>query len=777
MTAWNPTAACALAAIVLAGCGGTVHLPDRKISLTVLSSKPDEVSGGDARIAVSAVADMPGQMRFRLNGQRIDPPMAAAGARMEGVVSGLADGRNTLEVSYTDHGGREVAAALALTNHPVTGPMFSGAQQQPFVCRTQESGLGQPLVDNQDGIGHPVFEASGVATSGVATSGGRLLGHSRYCAIKTQIHYFYHTGEGFKPFDAVKGYATPPDDLKTITLNGASVPFVVRVEAGTINRFAYTIAMLAPSPAGADATPRFDTAAWNRKLVYWLRGGVGIGHQQGTAIWFSSGMRGIERQIISRVLAQGYAVVNSSGNEAGVHYNMRLAEETAMMTKERFIEAVGQPAFTIGIGGSGGAVQQYLFAQNRPGLLDAGIPVQSYPDMVTQTIPVADCPLLEQYFSDEVALDPASPWKSWTRRALIEGSNASDTVVNPLTDKPGSTECINGWQGAVPTVVNPVYKDPRYDLVAQNYGYPADVFAKVKWTHWNDLANIYGTDSAGFAPSPIDNVGVQYGLGALAAGQIGKDEFLRINACVGSWKEASQFVMWDAAADPFDARNMQRSATCRDPAGQPAPRRAADLSAVRAAYSSGHVFTGQRLDIPMIDVRPYLEPVLNMHNMRQAFSVRARLLDANRAAAKNQVIWLTTPAADQPAHVIDALGVLDSYLSTRTAPAQFTDSCFDASGTAIAAGAAVWDGILNQQPKGACSAAFPVYASSRMVAGDSVKGDIFKCKLKPVAAALADGTYPEAAGFSARDKEWLERIFPQGVCDYRFGDQGRPARW
>jgi hypothetical protein len=765
-------AACALAAIGLSGlsgCGGAAHAPHTpptRVHLALLSSAPEMVSGGDARIAVSSAGAAHGKLTFRLNGQPIDPVMSANGERVEGVVSGLADGRNLLEVAYAGDGGRTASDALVLTNHPLAGPIFSGPQQQPFVCRTEESGLGQPLVDNQDGIGHPVF----------AQPGARLVGYSKSCAIKTQVHFFYFTGDAFKPFDPASGYSAPPADLKTITLKGARVPYVVRVEAGTINRFVYTIAMLAPTAQRADA-PAFDGASWNRKLVYWLRGGVGLGHQQGTAIWFSSGLRGIERQIISGILAQGYAVLSSSGNEAGVHYNMRLAEETAMMTKERFIEAFGQPAYTIAIGGSGGAVQQYLFAQNRPGLLDAGIAVQSYPDMVTQTIPVADCPLLEQYFSDEVARDPASKWATWSRRRLVEGMNASDTAGNPVTDKPGSTECINGWHGAVPTVLNPVYKDPRYELVAKNYGYPADVFAKVKWTHWNDLANIYGTASDGHAPSPVDNVGVQYGLGALLKGQIGKDEFLRLNACIGSWKEPAQFVMWDMAADPFDARNMQRSATCRDPAGAPAPRRAGDIGAMHAAYTSGHVFTGRRLDIPMIDVRPYLEPELNMHNARQAFSVRARLLDANRAAARNQVIWFTTAAMDQSARVLDALALLDTYLVTRRAPAGFTDSCFDAGGAVIGAGPSAWDGILNNAAPGACSAVFPVYSSPRMVAGESIKGDIFKCKLKPVAAALRDGTYPDAARFSAGEREWLERIFPQGVCDYRAGDQGRPAHW
>jgi hypothetical protein len=44
----------------------------------------------------------------------------------------------------------------------------------------------------------------------------------------------------------------------------------------------------------------------------------------------------------------------------------------------------------VGIGGSGGAIQQYVYAQNHPGLIDAGIPQYSYPDMVTQTIHVGD---------------------------------------------------------------------------------------------------------------------------------------------------------------------------------------------------------------------------------------------------------------------------------------------------------------------------------------------------------------------------------------------------
>lgn len=762
---WILPFSCIAVALGLGGCGGNWgDGPPGNLALTVLSSPPQYVSGGDARIQIKAPPELLDKLVISLNGVVVTPPVEHTHKGLEAVVSGLALGKNVLQVHVRDGGAHRPSASIVLTNHPVTGPMFSGPQQRPFVCRSQESGLGQPLVDSPTGPGHPVF----------SPGSKQLAGYSRHCSIPTRIGYFYFTGSGFKPFDPATGYSAPPADMATTKVNGASAPFVVRVETGTINRFLYTIATLAPFAAPPGAPQQFEKSAWNGKLVYWLRGGVGIGHQQGTAMWFNDDLGSSEREVLPRILAQGYAVASSSGNETSVQYNMRLAEETAMMTKERFIEAYGRPRFTVAMGGSGGAVQQYAFAQNRPGLLDGGIPIQSYPDMITQSIPISDCPLLGQYFKDEVARDPASQWARWSRRTMIEGMNASDTIVNAFTGTPGTTECINGWRGAVPTVVNPLYKDPRYDTVTASYGYPADVFVNVKWTHWNDLANIYGTDSEGYAPIPIDNVGVQYGLAALARGQIDADEFLRLNACVGGWKEQRDFVQWDARNDPFDARNMLRSATCRDPAGTPAPRRAGDLDAMRRAYTSGHVFTGRRLDMPMIDLRPYLEPVLDMHNARQSFSIRARLVAERGGDERNQVIWFAGSVASMRTSAIDALALMDRYLSGRTAPPEFTDRCVDAHGALIAAGASVWDGILNDKPAGACTTAYPIFASPRMVAGDSIKGDIFKCRLKPVRLALADGSYPATARFTREQQEWLGKIFPHGVCDYSQGDQGRP---
>ena len=64
------------------------------------------------------------------------------------------------------------------------------------------------------------------------------------------------------------------------------------------------------------------------------------------------------------------------------------------MVKDRFVSAYAEPEYTVAVGASGGAIQQYVYGQNHPGLIDAGVPQYSYPDMVTQTIHVGDCEML-----------------------------------------------------------------------------------------------------------------------------------------------------------------------------------------------------------------------------------------------------------------------------------------------------------------------------------------------------------------------------------------------
>jgi hypothetical protein len=652
------------------------------------------------------------------------------------------------------------------------GPLHLGPKQYPFICATVESGLGQPLVDNQEGRGNAVFpEVSGAPDFGAAP-----VGYSEDCGIRTRVDYFYWDGAAsdFLKFDPATMFASPPPTLQRIPVDGELVPFVVRVETGTLDRFLYTIAMLAPWPESAADPATLQNGAWNRKLVYYFRGGVGIGHWQGEAAWHG-GLWGAERAVFPLLLSQGYAIATSSGNETGVHYNLRLAEETMLMVKEHLAATYGRPVYTVGLGGSGGGIQQYVIGQNHPGLLDAGIPMYSYPDMVTQTIHVGDCNLLEQYFlEDLMTKGSASKWAVWSRRQWIEGLNASDTVANSVFGTPGSSECIEGWFFGEPLVLNPKFTDPMYFQALALYRYPPAVVEGIRWTHWNDLENIYGVDANGFAPMPTDNVGVQYGLSALVDGRITPSEFIEINSCVGSWKEQDRYVGWNPYQDPFDSANMDRDpVACRMPFGAgwaPSPRRSGDLSAMRRAYGSGHVFEGD-IDIPLVDLRPYLEPELNMHNARQSFSARQRM--RNHGSSRNQVIWFTGSEADVPARIVDALGLLDGWLTTGRRPAGFVDKCTDGAGNLIAAGKGVWDGILDRRSPGACTQAYPLKSSSRMVAGDTIAGDMFKCALKPLARALHDGSYGTAS-FTADQVRQLEAIFPDGVCDYTRPDQGKP---
>ena len=60
-------------------------------------------------------------------------------------------------------------------------------------------------------------------------------------------------------------------------------------------------------------------------------------------------------------------------------------------------------------------------------------------------------------------------------------------------------------------------------------------------------------------------------------------------------------------------------------ADQPAPRTQGDPIAMRAAYTSGMVFSGTAR-VPTIDHRQYMERELDMHNAHQSFAVRQRVL-------------------------------------------------------------------------------------------------------------------------------------------------------
>src|SRR5439155_17578814 len=103
-----------------------------------------------------------------------------------------------------------------------TGPIFTGPPQFPFICQTLESQLGQPLIDNQDGIGNAVYAVAGDNHSAI-------VGYSKNCSIRTRVDYFYYDGSTFRPFNP----AMPPLGLRSVIVNGVRRPFVVRVETVT----------------------------------------------------------------------------------------------------------------------------------------------------------------------------------------------------------------------------------------------------------------------------------------------------------------------------------------------------------------------------------------------------------------------------------------------------------------------------------------------------------------------------------------------------------------
>lgn len=735
--------------------------PGQAPRIEVLSSPAEYVSGGDARIRITLPGFVPiDRVRLALDGENVTSKFAPAGDShvLEGVVDGMSPGDHVLQLGLAIYGDFILyKEEITLTNHPSSGPMFSGPQQEVFLCSDDgdraNAELG-PAIDED-------------------------------CATDTIVSFKYRTtGGGWAEFDP--SAPRPGDIAQTTTMDGETVDYIVRWERGTINRFIYSIAMLSPNSQDVDDP---DLSAWNRKAIYYFQGGVAIGHYQGDP--------SRSRMLYDHGLGLGYAVLYSTGTKTGTHYNLELGGETAIMVKDRFVTAYGSPAYTVGVGASGGGIQQYVYGQNHKGLIDAGVPQYSYPDMITQTIHIGDCELLERWMDTRV-LSGNPTYANWENRTNIEGLNAINGFSNPfLALMPflpaGSSECVNGWRGLSPLALNPNFG------TAPGISLPDQI--ATQWTHYGDAVNIYGVAADGYAASTWDNVGVQYGLEALVGGVIGADEFLHLNANVGSWKNEPDMVqegcpfisaacpapadlvglppvpdIYPNLIDVWSARNMALSP---DGGSTPAPRKVADPGAVEAAYDRGLVNRGD-VQIPLIDWRNYLEEELDMHNSHQSFASRQRLLDYD-GDASNQVIWFTDGGAFDQTPM--ALEVIDDWMANIAAnphksvhenkPAAAVDTCFDTAGNEIYAGDDAWAGILDDEPFGPCTIAQPIYATSRIVAGGPITGDVFKCHLMSIDDAIAAGVYG-GVSFSPAQRAALHAIFPSGVCDYSKGDARRP---
>ncbi len=670
--------------------------PHAKFGIEILSNtRPEFVSGGDVLVRVTPPKSVKDErVTIRLNGADITGAfLQQSDGSFLGLVTGLADGANTLSAHGPGRpGGRSPggpvgrSAEMKLTNYNVAGPVFSGPQQLPFFCQTTRFGL------------DPSVQPS--------------------CAAPTEVEYLYRSAAaGSREPLPLADPSAPPDDVAMTTVNGRQVPYVLRVERGTINRAVYEIAALYD---GSEPDPLQPSDVLNGRMMYTFGGGCNAGFHQGSTTG------GVVNQA---ELGSGYVVASSTLNVLNQNCNTVISAETAMMVKEHAIETYGPVEFTIGRGGSGGAIQQYQIADNYPGILDGILPSASFPDSVTLAT-VGDCRLMDNYVRT-------------TENSLTAGQLPSVSGFRNY----GSCRAWGAGFGtrfvadlACPA---PIPEDRIYSKANPD---------GVKCTVAEQLVNQLGRDSeTGFARGYYDNTAVQFGLEALQAGSISAEQFVALNEGIGGFDVAGNYAPERTAADPL---------------------------AVERAYRSGLALNGGGglAYTPVIDLRGYADPVANIHTSFWADVVRQRLQDANGSAA-NQVIftegggsealtkmeeWLSAIAADRT-------GADPRQVALSNKPADLADACWTPEGEKIVE-------PRTYPSSGKCGALYPAFGDTRTAAGAPLANDILACRLQPV----DEFVFGDGVAFTPEQKARLRAVFPSGVCDYSrpgFGQQSPDGVW
>src|SRR6266850_6274596 len=206
----------------IAGARQAAADSEARLAIETVSNRADLVSGGDVLVRVISP---PGNARnarvaMFVNGERFRGELHAApdGHGSLALVTGLNLGHNTLTLAAGgqeagEGGDADEGVELDVTNHPVGGPIFSGPHLQPWVCTTNDVGLGPPVDAD--------------------------------CNAPTQYAFYYKsasTGQ-FVSYDRANPPA-PSVIASTTTDQGRTVKYIVRVEMGTLNRSIYRIAVL-----------------------------------------------------------------------------------------------------------------------------------------------------------------------------------------------------------------------------------------------------------------------------------------------------------------------------------------------------------------------------------------------------------------------------------------------------------------------------------------------------------------------------------------------------
>jgi hypothetical protein len=729
--------------------------PPGLVRLKTLSNRADMVSGGNVLMEILLPPDT------TADGLHVTVAPASSQAtaidvssaftvlengRVVGLVTGLAEGVNRVTA---DLGGKS-AASLLVTNHDIGGPVFSGPQITPFVCATPSlSGLSGPAVG----------DVCQIASEAKLYYRTRLVlgnGQNGTCSNTRPDAAAPGAETCFKPYSA----AVPAADVAMTTTDaGVTMPYIVRVDRGTVNRGIYDIAVLFDPKAGDVATGWKATEpqpGWNRKVLYLFGASTGQPRLQ---------LRSTQSWNEDNALSRGFMVVDNSMTDSALNSNRTSMTETIMMMKEKIIDEYGEVAYVMGAGCSGGSINQLTAASIYPGLLDGIQPTCTYPDSETTAMEVVDCTLLVNAYN-------SAKWRTLQTGVAQDQINLKKAAINGHVDQTGCHAWVNlfsnvgrpglyrpivvlnpdgatGFNPAVPERINncqlpnSMVYDPESgankDVRCSGADHAVAIFGKVPGT---ERARTTG-----------DNVGVQYGLKAYLSGAITAEEFVTLNEVVGGF---------DADANIVAARTV------------------GDAEALAIAYRAGIVSDARQLaKTAIIDLRGWddaaptgsLDPRA-IHHVWRSFALRERFDKANNNNHKNHVMWrfgtgLIAPAAS--GLTLESFVMMDRWLTALKAntaaatieakvagarPDDAVDFCYLGTDfTTKVTDPAKCDTDVRLKP----------HSSPRQVAGGPVAEDILKCQLRPI------NTADYAAAPSALDAAQLERlraVFTDGVCDF-----------
>jgi hypothetical protein len=594
---------------------------------------------------------------------------------VEGLLTGLRLGRNRLVAEVAGQ-----RSELVVTDHPIGGPTFTGPQIKPWKC---QAGATDAKCDQKPRYSYSYLP---VGTNDVA---GGVTGVASVSA-----------------FQSYNPAAPPPAPLiaTTTTRNGVTVPFIVRVETGYIDRDQYQIAAL--WQPGKPWRPWAPQPQYIHRLV--------ITH--GASCDTTYGTGAAPTVLDPKILGAGFIVMSNALDNAGHNCNLITQAESLVMTKQRVIDQYGPVKWTIGMGCSGGSLVQQQVANAYPGIYQGITPQCSFTDAWSSSLEYVDYSILLKYFENPTKWGLGTLWTPTAIQQVLDHPN----IGNPVT-----------FTTVIPNSANPSRSCP--DVEPQHVYHPGSNPHGVKCTLQQYMVNVFGKRSDGFANRPFGNDGIQYGLQGLLNGEVSPADFVDVNAKVGGLTQADTYRK--ARAKP-------------------------DLIGLKRAYRTGAVDSANNLDkVAIIDLRGP-DPGF-FHDVYRTYAMRARLLREFGTAA-NQVLWRgLAPIIGDAFYADQAVLAMDGWLARVHAdhsarplaqkiiddkPLSLTDRCTDGAGTNL--------------PAIACDAVVQAYGTPRMSAGMPQSDDVLECRLQPLRRAA----YP----VHFTDAQWqeLEETFPDGVCNY-----------